>query len=157
MKRFTPWSLFVGAVPGALPPLIGWSAAVGRLHHEAWLLFGIMYLWQIPHFLAIAWRYRADYARAGFPMLPVIDPTGRRGARHIVIGSAALLLASVLPAGYGMAGSVYLVSALLLGGTFLLFGVAVVVRRSDRAARWHLLASLAYLPTVFAAMLIDRL
>ncbi|HEV8313446.1 MAG TPA: heme o synthase, partial [Burkholderiaceae bacterium] len=157
LKRVTPWSLLVGAVPGALPPLIGWSAAAGRLDHQAWLLFGIMYLWQIPHFLAIAWRYRDDYARAGFPMLSVVDPSGRQSARHIVFGSMALLLASLLPNAYHMSGPLYFAGALLLGAAFLLFGVAVALRRTPTVARWHLLASLVYLPAIFGIMLIDRI
>jgi protoheme IX farnesyltransferase len=122
---------------------------------EAWVLFGIMYLWQIPHFLAIAWMYRADYARAGFPVLPVTDPDGVRTSRHITGNCLALLALSLVPTWLGLTGKVYFFGALVLGVAFLAFGVATAVHRTNLSARRLLLASIVYHPLLLALILVD--
>ncbi len=156
LKRLTPWCVFVGAVPGALPPVIGWAAAAGSIGVGAFLLFAILFFWQLPHFAAIAWLYREDYAKAGYPMLSVVDPDGTRTSLHVVTHTIALLAASLLPAMYGINGSVYAVGAMLLGTMFLAFGVWFARRKTRENARMHLLASVAYLPMLFALMLMDK-
>ena len=115
LKRRSSFSTVIGAIPGALPPIIGWAAVTGTLPAQAWTLFGIMFLWQLPHFLAIAWMYREDYARAGFPMLPVLEPDGRSTARQSVLYAAALVPLSLAPTLMHMAGEVYFAGALVLG------------------------------------------
>src|SRR5918999_3154983 len=114
LKLRTSFATVIGAVPGALPPVIGWAAATNGLSQGAWILFGILFLWQLPHFLAIAWMYREDYARAGFPMLPVIDPDGRSTGRQAVVYAAALVPLSLAPTPIGMAGTLYFTGALAL-------------------------------------------
>jgi protoheme IX farnesyltransferase len=141
----------VGAVPGALPPVMGW-AATGSLGVGAWILFLVMFFWQLPHFLALAWMYREDYERGGFPMLPVEDPSGASTGRQAVLQTLALLLASLAPAFAGMAGEAYLAAALLLGAGFLGFGVAFAVERSRARASRLFFASIAYLPLLLAAL-----
>jgi protoheme IX farnesyltransferase len=142
----------VGAVPGALPPVMGWAAARGSVEVGAWVLFLILFFWQLPHFLALAWMYREDYARAGFPMLSVEEPTGASAGRQVVLQTLALLVVSLLPFGFGMAGDGYLVAALVLGAGFLGFGVAFATERSrDRASRLFL-ASITYLPLLLGAL-----
>ena len=118
LKRRSSLGTVVGAIPGALPPIIGWTAARGALTPEAWTLFGIVFLWQLPHFLAIAWIYREDYARAGFPMLPVIEPDGRSTGRQSVLYAAALVPLSLAPTLMGLAGKTYFSAALVLGLLF---------------------------------------
>jgi len=154
-KRTTWWSTIIGAVPGAMPPVIGWAAVRGDLSPEAWVLFGIMYLWQIPHFLAIAWMYRVDYARAGFPVLPVTDPDGVRTSRHITWNCLALLVLSVVPTWLGLTGKVYLFGALVIGTAFLAFGVATAIHKTNLSARRLLLASIVYHPLLLALIAID--
>lgn len=154
-KRVTWLSTFIGAVPGAMPPVIGWAALSGDLGPEAWVLFAIMFLWQIPHFLAIAWMYRTDYARAGFPVLPVQDPGGERTSRHITWNCIALLVMSLLPTWMGLTGRVYFVGALLIGITFLAFGIATSVLRSNVSARRLLVASVIYHPILLALIVFD--
>ncbi len=141
----------VGAVPGALPPVMGW-AATGSLSVGAWILFLILFFWQLPHFLALAWMYREDYARGGFPMLPVEEPSGASTGRQVVLQTLALLLATLAPAMTGMAGEAYLAAALLLGAGFLGFGVAFAVERSRARASRLFFASIAYLPLLLAAL-----
>ena len=114
LKRRTSFATVIGAIPGALPPVIGWAAAANALSQGAWVLFGIVFLWQLPHFLAIAWIYREDYARAGLPMLPVIEPDGRSTARQAVVYTAALLPLALAPTLVGMSGTAYFVGALIL-------------------------------------------
>jgi protoheme IX farnesyltransferase len=157
LKRVSSLATLVGAVPGAMPPLIGWAAARGSLGAGAWALFGILFLWQLPHFLAIAWMYRADYQRGGMPMLPVIDPGGSRTGRQSVLYAAALVPVSLAPTALGLTGAVYFAGALALGLAF--FGVALAFQRalSNQAARRLLLVSVLYLPAVLAVMLLDRL
>jgi protoheme IX farnesyltransferase len=157
LKRRTSLSTLVGAVPGALPPVIGWAAARGAIDGGAFVLFAILFLWQVPHFLAIAWIYREDYARGGLPMLPVVDAPGRLTGRQTVAHAFALLLVSLLPTGLGMAGRVYLAGALLLGVAFLAFSIRLAVLRTVAAARALFLASVLYLTALCALLVADRL
>lgn len=156
LKRVSSLATVVGAVPGAIPPMMGWCAVTGRVDAAAWVLFGILFLWQMPHFLAIAWLCRADYASAGFPMLTVLDPEGSRTARQMVLYAAALVPVSLAPAALGLMGGLYFVGALALGLAYLGFGVAFSLRRSATEARWLMLASILYLPAVLLVMLLDR-
>ncbi|MGH9363600.1 MAG: heme o synthase, partial [Thermoanaerobaculia bacterium] len=157
LKRVSPLNTVVGAVPGAIPPLMGWAAVRDGLDPAAWALFGILFLWQMPHFLAIAWLCREDYARAGFPMLTVHDPEGTRTARQVILYGAALVPISLLPAVQGLLGVPYFLGALLLGLAYLAFGLDFARRRSTPAARRLMLASILYLPALLAAMLLDGL
>jgi len=156
LKRRTYLCTIVGAVPGAIPPMMGWTAARNSLDAQAWWLFAILFLWQLPHFLSIAWLYREDYARGGFPMLPVLDPVGSRTSRHIIMNTIALILVTLLPLGTGGFGSFYLIGALILGTIFLLIGIRLAFTKSNLSARHLLLASVIYLPLLFTLMLIDR-
>jgi protoheme IX farnesyltransferase len=156
MKRRTWWSTTVGAIPGAMPPLIGYAAAAGVVTREAWVLGAILFLWQFPHFYAIAWMYKEDYARAGIRMLPVVEPDGRSTARQIVLYGIALVPVSLAPAWLGMSGRIYLAGALLLGLWFLYSGVRVAIHRSVTCARQVLISSVLYLPLIYGLMLIDR-
>lgn len=146
----------VGAVPGALPPVIGWTAATGGLSIEAWVLFAIMFLWQIPHTLAIARLYRDDFAKAGIQFLPVIESDGWITGRQVITHSLALLVVSLLPTLLGLAGTVYFLAALLLGSGFLWYGIGLAISQSLAAARRLLLASLIYLPLLLVVMALDR-
>jgi protoheme IX farnesyltransferase len=157
LKRRTPMSTLVGAVPGALPPLIGWAASHGTISAGGLALFAIVFLWQMPHFMAIAWMYRADYGQAGFPMLPVIDPSGRRAGRQAVIYAAALLVASVAPAFTGVSGGGYLVTAIVLGAALLVLAIRFATTRSDHSARQLFLGSIIYLPILWIVMIANRL
>src|SRR6202023_61904 len=144
LKKRTVWATFVGAFPGAIPPMIGWVAATGSLDRGAWLLFGILFFWQFPHFYAIAWMYREDYARAGILMLPVVEPSGDSTSRRIVLFSLVLIPLSLLPKYAAMAGNLYLFGALALGLLFLYAGWLTVFDRSRPRARLVLLASVVY-------------
>ncbi len=156
LKQRTPHSTTVGALPGAMPPLIGYAAAAGRLGWDAGALFAILFLWQFPHFLSIAWMYREDYRRAGIRMLPVVEPDGKATARQIVLCSLLLVPASLAPMLLGMTGTLYLFGALALGLMFLYTGVRVAVERTALRARRVLLASVIYLPLLYSLMLLDR-
>ena len=156
MKRVTSFSTVVGAVPGALPPLIGWAAARQSLDAPAWALFLIVFLWQLPHFLAIAWLYREDYGRAGLPMLPVVDPDGASTARQSLLYATALVPVSILPAALGLAGPIYAAGALALGLAFIAVCGRFAMSRTKRNARLLFLTSLVYLPAVWILMMIDR-
>src|SRR5262249_26829349 len=156
LKRRTSFSTVIGAIPGALPPIIGWAAAAGELPARAWTLFGIMFLWQLPHFLAIAWIYRDDYARAGFSMLPVIEPAGRSTGRQAVAYAAALIPVSLVPTPLHMAGPTYFEGALLLGLGFLWLTFRFARTRSKRDARRAFFGSLTYLPLLWILMIADR-
>ena len=156
MKRKTPFCTFVGAIPGALPPMGGWVAAQGGLGFEAWVLFGIMFFWQIPHSLAIAWMYRTDYERAGLKLLPVIHPDGRSTGYQIVSNCLALLAVGLVPTLIGIAGPSYFIAALALGSVFLGCGVSFAILRSTVAARRLLLASYLYIPLQLGMLSIDR-
>ena len=146
----------VGAVPGAIPPLIGWGAATGRLSAEAWILFAILFLWQLPHFYAIGWMYRDDYARAGFPMLPVIDSTGSRTSRQVSLTIAALVLVTLAPFARHLAGPVYLAGAILLGAAFLGVGLIFARGRDRASARALFVFSVCYLPALLLLLVADR-
>lgn len=157
LKRVSSLATVVGAAPGAMPPVMGWAAATDTLGPGAWALFGILFFWQLPHFLAIAWMYRADYERGGFPMLPVIEPDGGSTARQAVIWAAALIPLSLLPAALGLMGPVYAVGAVLLGLGYLAASVAFGRRRTGASGRTLLIASILYLPGILGAMLADGL
>jgi protoheme IX farnesyltransferase len=156
MKRRSSLSTVVGAIPGALPPVIGWAAATGTVSREAWLLFAIVFLWQMPHFLALAWLFREEYERAGFPVLPVVEPSGRSTARHTVIYTAALIPVSLGPALTGLAGPVYFGVALVLGIAFLTLALRFSRDLHRRTARQLFLGSLVYLPLIWLFMIATR-
>jgi protoheme IX farnesyltransferase len=156
MKRRTSFSTVVGAIPGALPPVIGWAAAGNAITQGAWVLFGIVFLWQLPHFLAIAWIYREDYARAGFPMLPVIEPDGRSTARQAVVYAAAVLPLSLAPTLIGMTGTAYFAGALGLGIIFVWLALRFARSRSIPDARRLFFGSIIYLPLLWILMIADR-
>jgi len=156
LKTRTSLSTFVGAFPGAVPPLIGWASARGTIGVEAWVLFAILFLWQFPHFLAIAWMYREDYTRAGILMLPVVEPDGRVTGQQIVLYTVMLLPVSLLPTMLGTAGKSYFVGAIVLGLLFLYFSLRAAFSKSRQAARQLLLASVIYLPLLFILMVLDR-
>lgn len=155
MKLLTPAATWVGAVPGALPPLIGWAAARGTLSLEAWTLFAIVFCWQIPHFFAIAWLYRDDYRRAGVPMLPAIEAGGRRTGRHAALFAALLVPAAAAPFFVGLAGFWYLGGSLILSLGLLALAVRFALERSVYRARWLFFGSLVCLPALWGLMLID--
>ena len=155
LKTKTSLSTLVGAFPGAVPPLIGWTAARGELSLEAWVLFAILFLWQFPHFLAIAWMYREDYARAGILMLPVVEPDGRITGQQIVIYTLMLLPVSFLPTALGISGKIYLYGAIILGLLFLYSSVRAAFSQSRQEARRLLLASVIYLPLLFILMVVN--
>tara|TARA_B100000586_G_scaffold234697_1_gene184825 strand:- start:6433 stop:7326 length:894 start_codon:yes stop_codon:yes gene_type:complete len=157
LKCRTPFATVVGAVPGALPAALGWVAASGSMTLEAWVLFGIVFLWQIPHFLAIAWIYREDFARAGFQVLPVVEPSGRRTARHVLLFLAGLLPVSLAPAWIGMAGTPYLLGTTLLGFGFAALSVRFALHRSTQTARNLFVGSLVYLPLLWVLLISSRL
>jgi protoheme IX farnesyltransferase len=156
LKRQTALCTLVGALPGALPPVIGWVAARDALDAGAWVLFAIMFVWQLPHALAIAWLYREDYARGGIRVLPVIDPDGTRTERHIAMSSVALLVVSLLATPAGIAGPLYFVTAFALGTVFVVFGAQQALRPSRTAIRRVLFASLFYLPLILTVLAVDK-
>jgi len=156
MKRHSSLCVPVGAVPGALPPVIGWVAASGQLSVDAWVLFAIMFLWQIPHTLAIAYLYKEDFAKAGIQCLPVIEPDGESTNRQILVHCSALLAVSLLPTLIGLAGATYFIVAFLLGVAFLASGVSLIVTPTRASARRLLFASLIYLPALLLVMALDR-
>jgi heme o synthase len=157
MKPRSSLCMLVGAVPGALPPVIGWVAARGSMDIAAWVLFAIMFLWQVPHTLAIARLYCEDYAKAGIQFLPVIEPDGGSTNRQIVSHSAALLAVSLLPTLLGSAGPIYFVVAFVLGSGFLAYGIRLVLQSTRQRARQLLFASLIYLPVLLLVMALDRM
>ena len=156
MKRRSALCSIVGAVPGALPPVVGWVAAQGTVDPLAWVLFAIMFLWQIPHSLALARLYRDDYARAGIQVLPVIDRDGPSTGRHVAVNCLALLPIGLLPTLIGVAGPAYFLVALALGATFLWTGVQLAWSDTAAKARRVLVVSLVYLPVLFTALMLDR-
>ena len=157
LKQKTSLCTVVGAVPGALPPVIGWVAAREMLNIETCVLFSILFLWQLPHSLSIACIYRDEYAQAGFRLLPVIDPDGKSTGRQIVSNCLGLLVVALLPTLIGIAGIVYFFAALSLSIVFLGFGISLSISRSTAAAKRLLYASLIYLPLVFLAMALDKM
>lgn len=156
LKTRSRWCTFIGAFPGALPPLLGWTAARNEMGFEALVLFGIMFLWQFPHFHAIAAIYRDDYARAGIHMLPVIEPDGRSTARQIIVASLALIPISLLPAYLNFSGRIYLISALVLGVAFFYQSVKTAGKMTREQSMLLLKASVLYLPILFVVMVLDR-
>jgi heme o synthase len=157
-KRLSRWSTEIGAIAGAFPPLIGWSAAEGGVSALGWILFGVLFFWQIPHFMAIAWIYRSDYRTVNFPMLPVRDPSGARVARWSLLATLSLVVVSLLPALLGLASAWYGAWACVVGACFL-WRAAAFLRSADRdtGARRLFLFSLAYLPLLLGALVADRL
>ena len=155
LKQKTWWSTTVGAFPGAMPPLIGFAGAANKLTPEAPVLAAILFLWQFPHFYAIAWMYREDYSRAGIRMLPVVEPDGASTARQIILYSLLLIPVSLLPKWMGMTGSIYMIGALAMGLYFLYSGVRVSLDRSKLRARKVLLSSVVYLPVLYVLMVLD--
>jgi protoheme IX farnesyltransferase len=167
LKRVTPFSTIIGAIPGALPPMIGWTAARGSITIEAWILFAILFCWQMPHFLSLAWMYRKDYTRAGYKLLTVVDPTGIRSNRQILLFTLALIPVSILTTIFGLTGIYYLVGAVVLGLGFLYFGILLNTFTkkiaSEPTAQINVLsrrlffASLIYLPLLMILMSADKL
>ncbi|HUG80475.1 MAG TPA: heme o synthase [Bryobacterales bacterium] len=157
LKSRTPASTFVGAFPGAMPPLIGWVAVREAITIEGWVLFAMLFLWQFPHFYAIAWMYREDYQRAGIQMLPVVEPDGISTSRQIICYSLVLIPVSLAPAFLGMAGMFYAVSALLAGLVYLYFGILLARVKTGVQARRLLQASVFYLPLVYIFLMADKL
>jgi heme o synthase len=156
LKRRTSLSTIVGAVPGALPALMGWSAATNTLSIEGWVLCGIVFMWQMPHFLAIAWMYRDDYTRAGIPLLPVIEPDGRSTGRQAAIYAVALIPVSFLPSAVGLASAWYLAGAIVLGAILLVLSFEFAATRSLVAARRLFFATILYLPLLWMVLLADH-
>lgn len=157
LKRVTSLNTAVGAIPGALPPLMGWTAARGQINGEGWALFAILFFWQLPHFLAIAWMYRDEYARAGYAMLPVVDPNGERTARQTVCHTLGLLPVSLFPFLFKMVGPVYCLGALVLGLMFLGFAIAFSRHMTQARARHLFYASIIYLPLLLGLMVLDKI
>lgn len=156
LKRRSSLATLVGAIPGALPPMIGWAAGRDALSIHAWTLFSIVFLWQLPHFLAIAWMHRDDFARAGFPLLPVIEPDGRSTGRQALVYAAALVPVSLIPWMIGLAGAIYFAVALVLGSGLLLLAARFAVDRTHAAARRLFFGSITYLPLLWTLMILNR-
>jgi protoheme IX farnesyltransferase len=157
LKKRTVWATFVGAFPGAIPPMIGWVAATGRLERGAWLLFAILFLWQFPHFHAISWIYREEYARAGIRMLPVVDREGTRTYRQILLAASALVAASVLPAVAGLAGILYLFGALVVSTALVQVCLWAAAAKTNQRAKWLMHATVLHIPFLLGLMLYDKL
>jgi protoheme IX farnesyltransferase len=157
LKRRTPLCVLVGAFPGAMPPLIGWAAASGSVSLGGWILFAILFFWQFPHFMAIAWMYREDYGRAGILMLPVVDKKGDATFRQIVVTSTILVWVSVLPSLMGMTGLPYFFGALALGMFLLQVSLWANRSRTNNRAKWLMHATVAHIPILLAWMIIDKL
>ena len=156
LKRVTPLNTVVGAVPGALPPLMGWTAAGGAITEKGLALVAILYFWQLPHFFAIAWIYRDQYANAGFVMLSLDDETGERTSQQAIVYALSLLPFSTLPYMFGMAGVAYLAGALILGGLYLALAILFYQKLSVASARRLFMYSIIYLPLLFGLIFIDR-
>lgn len=156
LKRVTPLCILIGAFPGAMPPLIGWAAARGRLDPEVWVLYGIVFLWQFPHFMAIAWMYREDYARAGYLVLPLNERRDRYVIWQSFVTSLALLAVSLVPAIYEKSSLIYFAGALTIGTIFSYYSARLALRKSNSSARQLLVASILYLPAILVLMMLDR-
>jgi heme o synthase len=156
LKKITPLATFIGAFPGAIPPLIGWAAARGSLSLGAWILFAILFFWQFPHFLAIAWMYREDYARAGIKMLPVVEPSGDRTFRQILMTAAILVPISLLPSVIGITGIGYFFGATVLGMALLQVCFWAERSRTNIRAKWLMHATVIHIPVLLALMILDR-
>jgi heme o synthase len=156
LKRITPLCILVGAFPGAMPPLIGWAAARGRLDPQAWALYAIVFLWQFPHFMAIAWMYREDYARAGYLVLPLNQQRDRYLIWQSFAVSLLLLAVSLLPTIYEKSSLIYFAGALMIGSIFSYYSARLALRKSNASARQLLVASILYLPAIFVLMMLHR-
>jgi protoheme IX farnesyltransferase len=156
LKRRSPLCTLVGAIPGALPPVIGWAGAARTLDAGAWTLFTILFIWQLPHFLAIAWLYRDEYARAGFKMLTLIEADGAMTARQTALYGLALLPVSLFPTALGVAGHAYSVGAMVIGAAFVLLSLRAAARRTRQSARQLFRASVLYLPLLLVLLALDR-
>ena len=156
LKRKTRWATFVGAIPGALPPLIGWAAARGELNLEAWLIFLIVFLWQLPHFYSLSWLYRDDFEQAGLPLLATVDIDGKRTARQALCFTLALVSVSLTPSFIGFAGPTHLLIACLSGIVFIALNVIFLQKRTNSRARLLFLGSLIYLPVLWISLMIER-
>lgn len=156
LKRLTTLNTLVGAVPGAVPPLMGWTAATNSLDAGGWILFAILFFWQLPHFMAIAWMYREDYAKGGYKMLPVEDTDGRRTAGTAIRHTLALMIFSLMPFTFGLAGRWYLAAACLMGFAFLYRGFRFAAERSRQNARRLFFASIIYLPLLLGVLVGDK-
>lgn len=157
LKKKTWFSTVIGAVPGALPILAGWTATGRPISAGAWALFAIMFVWQMPHFYALAWIYREDYGRAGFQMLTVVDGTGRRAGRHMLLFAAALIPVSILPTVFGVAGYIYFAGALALGIAFLILASGMLQKPNERIAWRVFTGSIIYLPALLLLMVVDKM
>jgi protoheme IX farnesyltransferase len=157
LKRVTTLNTAIGAIPGAIPPLMGWTGARGEITSDGWTLFAILFFWQLPHFLAIAWLYKEDYARAGFAMLPVVDVDGRRTGSQAVSHTLGLLPVSLCPTLFGLAGGFYFISALLLSVTFVWFAVQFSRQLTPKRARQLFFASILYLPLLLGSLVLDKI
>jgi heme o synthase len=155
LKRVTPLCVLIGAFAGAMPPLIGWAAARGRLDPEAWILYGIVFLWQFPHFMAIAWMYREDYARARYLVLPLNEQRDRYVFWQSFVASLVLLAVSLVPAIYEKSSVVYFAGALMIGAIFSYYSARLALRKSNASAQQLLIASIVYLPAIFVLMMLD--
>jgi protoheme IX farnesyltransferase len=156
LKSRTSLSTIVGALPGALPAVLGWAAATNTLSFEGWILFGIVFMWQMPHFLAIAWLYRDEYARAGIKLLPVVEPDGRSTGRQAVLYAVGLVPITLIPTLTGMATAYYLAGAVVLGAILVVFSIEFAVSRTIDAARRLFLASILYLPALWVLLVWDH-
>jgi protoheme IX farnesyltransferase len=156
LKTRTWFSTLVGAAPGALPTLMGWSAVTGGLSTGGWVLFSILFVWQLPHFYAIGWMHRDDYARAGFSLLPVVDETGERTSRHTIVSIVVLMIVTLLPTWIGLAGWFYFAGAMALGVWFLAKGITFVSKRDFSSARRLFLVSVCYLPLLLILLMLDK-
>jgi heme o synthase len=157
LKKRTVWATFIGAFPGAIPPMIGWVAATGSLDKGAWLLFAILFLWQFPHFHAIAWMYREDYARAGIQMLPVVDPEGTRTFRQIIWTAVGLIGVSLLPSVLGLAGMMYFFGALVVSVGLLQVCVWAASQKTNVRAKWLMHATVIHIPVLLGLMIYDKI
>ena len=157
LKKKTLWATFIGAFPGAIPPMIGWAAASGTLDNGAWLLFAILFFWQFPHFHAISWIYREDYARAGIKMLPVVDRDGSRTFRQIVVASGILVGASLLPAIVGLAGVRYFFGALVVSTALVQVCLWAASEKTNVRAKWLMHATVLHIPLLLGLMVFDKL
>jgi len=156
LKKRTVWATFVGAFPGAVPPMIGWAAATGSLDRGAWLLFGILFLWQFPHFHAIAWMYRDDYSRAGILMLPVVDRDGTRTFRQIILTAIALIAVTLLPSMLGLTGVLYFFGALVVSTALLQVCIWAASSKSNVRAKWLMHATVLHIPLLLGLMMYDK-
>src|SRR5580693_4246485 len=156
LKKRTVWATFVGAIPGAIPPMIGWAAATGKLDAGAWLLFAILFFWQFPHFHAIAWMYREDYARAGILMLPVVDKDGTRTFRQIILYAASLVAVSLLPAVMGFAGVLYFFGALVTCTGLVQVCLWAANAKTNTRAKWLMHATVMHIPILLGLMMYDK-